>query len=109
MTRIFKLTFAAIILMSSATMLNSCKKDFDSPPGASDPNIVANTSIKALKALHTTNGSYTLINTDVIISGVVTANDKSGNFYKQLWIQDSTGGLQILLDAASLYGTCPPR
>ena len=107
MTRIFKLTFAAIVLMTSATMLTSCKKDFDNPPGASDPNIVANTSIKALKAMHTTPGAYDYISGDVIISGVVTANDKSGNFYKQLWIQDSTGGLQVLLDAASLFGTYP--
>jgi hypothetical protein len=93
--------------MSMAFILNSCKKDFDSPPGPSDPNITANTTIAGLKALHTTGGAYDVITTDRIISGVVVANDKSGNLYKQLFIQDSTGGLQILLDANSLYGTYP--
>jgi hypothetical protein len=107
MKKFLNLSCVVALLMSLAFILNSCKKDFDSPPGPSDPNIVANTSIAALKALHTTGGAYDIITTDRIISGVVVANDKSGNMYKQLFIQDSTGGLQILLDASSLYGTYP--
>ncbi|RYE22025.1 MAG: DUF5017 domain-containing protein [Sphingobacteriales bacterium] len=83
------------------------EKDFDAPPGPADPNIVANTSIAALKALHTSSGAYDIITSDLVISGVVVANDRSGNLYKQLYIQDSTGGLQILLDAPGLYGTYP--
>ena len=107
MKKFLKLSLLAAFLMSTAAILNSCKKDFDQPPGAADPNIVATTSIKDLKALHTTSGAYTLITSDIVITGVVVANDKSGNLYKQLYIQDSTGGLQILLDANSLYGTYP--
>ncbi len=106
MNKIFKL-ITAVILIASIGVFSACKKSFDNPPGASDPNIVANTSIKALKAMHTTAGAYDVISTDIIISGIVVANDKSGNLYKQLYIQDSTGGLQILLDANSLYGTYP--
>ncbi|MEI2750497.1 MAG: DUF5689 domain-containing protein [Ferruginibacter sp.] len=60
-----------------------------------------------LKAYHTSPGTFDLITDDVIISGVVVANDKSGNFYKQLFIQDSTGAMQLLLDANSLYVTYP--
>ena len=107
MKQFLKLSFVITLLMSAAFILNSCNKDFDSPPGPGDPNITANTSIAALKALHTSTAAYDVITTDRIISGVVVANDKSGNFYKQLYIQDSTGGLQILLDAAGLYGTYP--
>jgi hypothetical protein len=106
MNTIVKLLMAVIIIAASGT-LSSCKKNFDNPPGPADPAIVANTSIKALKAMHTSNGAYDIITTDLIISGVVVADDKSGNFYKQLFIQDATGGLQILLDANSLYGTYP--
>ncbi|HSN60926.1 MAG TPA: DUF5689 domain-containing protein [Ferruginibacter sp.] len=107
MKQFLKLSFVITLLMSAAFILNSCKKDFDSPPGPADPNITANTTIAALKALHTTGGAYDLITSDLIISGVVVANDKSGNLYKQLFIQDSTGGLQVLLDASGLYGTYP--
>ncbi len=106
MNKIFKLMTAVILVLTTVTF-SACKKNFDNPPGAADPAIVANTSIKALKAMHTTSGAYDVIATDIIISGVVVADDKSGNFYKQLFIQDSTGGLQILLDANSLYGTYP--
>ncbi|MEO7446037.1 MAG: DUF5689 domain-containing protein [Ferruginibacter sp.] len=107
MTRLFKLFTTSLVLIGFAILLQSCKKDFDQPPGPGDPNLVANTTIQALKAMHTIAGAYDVINTNIIISGVVIANDKSGNFYKQLWIRDSTGGLQVLLDANSLYATYP--
>jgi len=106
MNKILKL-MSAVMLVLSAVTFSACKKTFDNPPGAADPAIVANTSIAALKATHTTSGAYNLITTDVIISGIVVADDKSGNFYKQLYIEDATGGLQILLDANSLYGSFP--
>jgi hypothetical protein len=106
MNKIVKLLMAVIIIAASGT-LSSCKKTFDNPPGPADPAIVANTSIKTLKALHTVSGAYNVITSDIIISGVVVADDKSGNFYKQLFIEDSTGGLQVLLNASSLYGTYP--
>jgi hypothetical protein len=106
MNKIFKL-MTAVILVATTFTFSACKKNFDNPPGAADPAIVANTSIAALKATHTSSGAYNLITTDVIISGVVVADDKSGNFYKQLYIEDATGGLQILLDANSLYGSFP--
>lgn len=57
--------------------------------------------------MHTSSGAYDVITSDLIISGIVVADDKSGNLYKQLFIEDATGGLQILLDANSLYGTYP--
>ncbi len=106
MNKILKLMTAAMMVITAITF-TACKKNFDNPPGAADPAIVANTSIKALKAMHINAGAYDVITSDIIISGVVVADDKSGNFYKQLFIQDSTGGLQILLDANSLYGTYP--
>ncbi len=106
MNKIFKL-MTAVILVATTFTFSACEKNFDNPPGAADPAIVANTSIKALKALHTTAGAYDVITSDLIISGIVVADDKSGNLYKQLFIQDATGGLQIMLDANSLYGTYP--
>jgi hypothetical protein len=106
MNKIFKLMTAVLMVLTTVTF-SACEKNFDNPPGAADPAIVANTSIQALKAMHTSFGAYDVITSDIIISGIVVADDKSGNFYKQLFIQDSTGGLQIMLDANSLYGTYP--
>ncbi len=106
MNKIFKL-MTAVLLVATAVTFSACKKSFDNPPGASDPNIVANTSIKTLKALHTTAAAYDVITSDIVITGIVVADDKSGNLYKQIFIQDETGGLQILLDATNLYGNYP--
>ena len=104
MVKSIPVLFASMLL---ALTFSACKKTFDAPPGPGDVNIVANTSIEALKTYHTIPGVYDLINEDVIISGIVTANDQSGSFYKQLFIQDSTGAMQILVDANSLYASYP--
>lgn len=86
----------------------ACRKTYDFPPMPTDNvNVVANTSIAGLKTYHPLPGNYDLITNDVIISGIVVANDKSGNFYKQLFIQDTTGAMQILINASDLYTTYP--
>lgn len=107
MNKFLKFSFIAMLFAGFAIVLNSCKKDFDAPPGPADPAIVANTTIKQLKALHTVAGAYDIITSDLIIEGVVVANDRSGNLYKQIFIEDTTGGLQIALDAVSLFNTYP--
>ncbi len=98
---------SAVILIAVLSTFSACKKTFDAPPAPGDVNIVANTSIQNLKSYHTIPGQYDLITTDVIISGVIVANDKSGNIYKQLFIQDNTGAIQLLVDAYSLYASYP--
>ena len=107
MTKFFKIPFTTLLLLLVVSSIVSCKKKFDEPPAYVDPNMVANTSIAQLKALHTTFGALDLITSDIIISGVVTADDKSGNLYKSIFIQDSTAALQISLDASSLYTQFP--
>ena len=102
----FSSAITAMFLVA-LVLFSSCKKNLDQPPFQTDPAIVANTTIKALKAKHTVSGAYDVINTDVIIAGVVTASDESGNLYKSMFIQDNTGGIQVNLDASSIYGTFP--
>lgn len=98
---------AATFLLGLIIAFSSCKKVYDAPPVQTDPNLVANTSIKSLKALHTNAGAFDVITTDIIISGTVVADDKSGNLYKQIYIQDSTGGIQLALESASIYTQFP--
>lgn len=106
MTKFLKLFLASLLIVAGMFTINSCKKNFDNPPSYIDPNMVANTTIKSLKALHTV-GGFEGINTNVIISGTVVADDKSGNFYKELYIQDETGAISLKLDASSLYTQYP--
>ncbi len=84
----------------------SCNKKFDAPPAYIPPNISATSSIAMLKAMHVS-GGVDSITTDMIIAGVVIANDSSGNFYKQIVIQDSTGGIAVNIDDYNLYASFP--
>lgn len=69
--------------------------------------VVANTSIASLKSLHSVAGQMDAIYDNIIISGIVTANDEHGNFYKEIYIEDSTGAIKVMLDATELYKTYP--
>jgi hypothetical protein len=95
-----------LLVLSSSLMLG-CNKKFDEPPAPTDPNITVTTTIKDLKAMHTVSGAYDDITTDIVISGIVVADDRSGNLYKNLYIQDATGAINVLLDANNLYATYP--
>ena len=106
MKKLLKLSVTSLVVILTIASLPSCKKNFDQPPAYEDPNIVANTSIKSLKAMHSS-GGFEAITTDIIISGIVVADDKSGNFYKEMYIQDATGGMDIKLDATNLYTSYP--
>jgi len=97
-----------IIALLMITGLSSCVKDnFDEPPvGGKDPDIAVNFFIDALKARYTGTTPY-YINEDLVISAIVTADDKSGNFYKQIIIQDTTGGIALLLEGSNIYNDYP--
>ncbi len=105
MKKFLKLSFTAVIAIFAIATISSCKKNFDNPPSYINPNLVANTTIKALKALHQVSGNFDAVTTDIIISGIVVANDKSGNFYKEIYIQDATGAIALELDATDVYTT----
>src|SRR5215831_4402520 len=84
----------------------SCNKKFDEPPAYIPPNYTADLSVADLKAMHTL-GKFEQITVDKTISGVVIADDVSGQFYKTIVIQDSTGGISIKLDGYDLYTKYP--
>ncbi len=87
---------------------------YDPPPDQShlDPDLRVTHSIALLKSMNglydfRSGGDTTLILDSVIIAGIVTANDKSGNLYQSIVIEDSTGAIQVLIDGYSLYASYP--
>lgn len=103
MNKLITLLTAALIL----TSISGCIKDnFDAPPvGGKDLGVGINFTIDSLKARY--NGQPYAITEELIISGIVTADDKSGNFYKQIIIQDNTAGICVLLDGNGIYNDYP--
>ena len=86
--------------------ISNCNKSFDEPPEYTVPAIKANKSIAGLKQLHLSNNFEKILD-DIIIEGVVIANDITDNFYKSIVVQDSTGGITIRLDGYSLFNKYP--
>lgn len=88
-------------------ILSGCvKKEFDQPPVfIPTVNFDANCTLDSLKSIYLpdTLGTVMTIKKDIIIKGIVGANDESGNIYKTLYIQDHTGGLVLALDQTNLY------
>lgn len=97
------------LLMASMTSCNDFTTDapaFNVPVATLQPN----TTIKEVKTQYwddatnyidqiklADNGQH------VIVSGRVISNDRAGNIYKSLYIQDATGGLVLSINKNSLY------
>ena len=64
-------------------------------------------SIEDLKARHTLGGTPTAVSDDVVIRGIVVADDESGNIYKSIYIQDETGGVNLAIDQVNMYNIMP--
>lgn len=97
-----KTCFSLLLSIPLLTGFTNCHKPFDEPPEYNGPMIVSNTTIAALKQLHLLN-NFEKIMDDLVIEGVVVANDLTDNFYKSIVIQDSTGGITIKLDGYYLF------
>lgn len=103
-----KIIISAAIILVTLSFFTSCiKQKFDSPPDTTniDPKLPVNSTIWQLKQKY--NGTPVQITDEITISGIVTADDRSGNFYKQIIIQDSSAAIPILIGRLSLYNDYP--
>ena len=110
-----------LIALSAALALVSCqslKEEWqpvftfgDNEPAAFVPvteqqlmssyGFTAFTTIKDLKAMYRSPGVE--IKGNIWIRGQVTSSDRTGNIYRELYIQDETGGIDVKLGKSSLY------
>ncbi|MEZ4964038.1 MAG: DUF5689 domain-containing protein [Saprospiraceae bacterium] len=101
--------FAAALAALLLTVISACvKTEFDEPPAGGEPvTLTPNMTIKELKALHVTPEGFDEITEDIIIGGEVVMDDRSGNYYKTLVIQDATGGIEVKFNDGFLYQQMP--
>lgn len=104
------LKIASFCLLTS--VLASCLKgDYDAPPDTSkvDPMLPVNMTLRDLSniALDMIDGEMRVMG-DTTVYGIVIGDDHSGNIYKQIIIQDSSGGgIAVVIDKTTLYGDYP--
>jgi hypothetical protein len=98
--------FAVLSLISLG--LTACvDQQFDEPPVKDLGALTANTTIKDLKAKFNGGQVAFKITDNAVISGVVIADDASGNFFKNIVIQDATGGITVRLNSNGLNALFP--
>lgn len=99
------------ILALSLLTVTSCMNEFDEPSFQEPPfgnNEIgeANTTIAELKTKYAqviSASGVEEITDNIIIEGVVVANDITGNIYKQFIIDDGTGAIVIGVNDVGLY------
>ena len=95
-----------LMLAILLTGIVACKRTFSEPPVLGAPDIVANTTIKDLKARYSS-GAPVAINDDVVLAAIVSCDDRSGNYYQQIAVQDSTGGILLRMAGSNLFNNYP--
>ncbi len=105
--------FALLILFFSSFFSSCLKKDYERPPDTTgyDPQIAVTHTLQDLLQMnvpYSGTGSDTfLVPQNVWISGIVTADDRSGNLFKRIVIDDGSAALTVLINVYSLYNDYP--
>ena len=85
-----------------AITLTACFK-FDDPPRLEPAQLQASHTISQLKVLYAANRTPFTIREDIIIAGIVVSCDREGNFNRDLFIQDETGGIRVKIGRTGLH------
>jgi hypothetical protein len=96
------------LAMLALAFFSCVKTEFDEPPyTGTELTWAATTTIKELKQLHGNIGGFDSITTEAVIRGVVVMDDRSGNFYKTIVVQDASGGIEIKFNDGFLFNQYP--
>jgi hypothetical protein len=99
-----KRTFIALFVLIAA--FSSCRKETEGPISDVSKDIEANSSITELISKYSSsmpNGGILTINDGIIIKGIVTSSDSTGNHYKSIFIQDDNGAIIVKINTTGTY------
>lgn len=103
----FKSYIQFLFVTLVVTTFSACVDlEFDEPPVGDLTELTANMTIAEAKALYTGSDDVAFPE-GTVLKGQVMADDASGNFYKQIIVQDETGGLAVRMNATGLAGDFP--
>ncbi len=94
------------LILSFLLICIGCSPKYDRPSTDAIDSLQSNMTIRQLKQLHAL-GKFEKIEQGAVIEGVVVADDKSGNFYQSIVLQDNTGGIVVRISGSSLYSSYP--
>ncbi len=81
----------------------SCKKKYETPPLPVIPETETRT-IDELRVLQNTTGGAISIQQELSVYGIITMDESDGNVYKNIYMQDHTGGINVrMLNSGGVY------
>lgn len=104
------LLLATMFFTATSCMNNFKEPEFENPPFGNNSIGEPNTRIIDLKSKYKSvvlDNGCSEIKEEVIIEGVVVADDRTGNIYKQLFINDGSGAIIVSVNTAGLYTYLP--
>ena len=102
MKRIYFALIAAIFVLASCEEWDQVfTTDYGKADVYEPVTMTPNTTIAQLKALY--KSGPVKIEKDIVIGGQVVSEDRSGNVYKSIYIQDATGGIELKIGKNALY------
>ncbi|MBC7883921.1 MAG: choice-of-anchor J domain-containing protein [Saprospiraceae bacterium] len=104
---IVKSIFIILSIVSIAGITGCLKGEFDTPPaGGADPDISADEIVSLTEVFAKyVPGQYSPIGIDKYLKALVVADDRSGNFYKTLILEDENSdlGIAVLIDENEIH------
>ena len=104
------LSILVLSLIATSCMNEFDEPNFEQPPFGNNEIGTKTHTIAEVKTKYSSiisGNSYQQITEEIIIEGVVVANDESGNVYKQFIINDETGAIVIGVNDVGLYAMLP--
>ena len=91
-----RIQFSMVVLVALLAGLTiSCEKEFDAPPIKDIP--VGNVkTIEELRQLYADSGRYS-IKEEWSVFGVINSDERTGNLYKTIYMQDTSGAISLRL------------
>ena len=109
-----KLINRMLLLFAALVSFSACEGDYDMPdftdPTFTLPSSATLTTISAIRGYESQIGSdgvYRFSGTGVYLKAVVSANDKSGNIFKKIYLQDATGNIEMEVDQSNIFNDYP--
>lgn len=104
----------SIFIVAALTLLfTGCMDNYDDPtnyvygnPAIGDANITVSELKTKFAGVISSNGCQE-ITEDLVFTGIVVADDESGNVYKQIYVNDGTGTMLVGINASGLYAMVP--
>ena len=103
MKKIFPVIAVALALVSCEEWEPVFTPEYDDVYMYEAAKLDVNCTIAQLKALYAKYGVLKIEDDDLVIGGQVISDDRSGNIYRELYIQDDTGVISIKIGLSSLY------